>query len=298
VVLLGATGFLGRAVAHSILDAGHRLRVLVRDQQHAAGLRVRGAEVLVGDALQPNALRAACLGADHAVSLVAVRRNRPQSYLEINVDGPRRLAEAAMYQRVKSIVFVSAIGARLDPKYQYLTSRWMGEEELRKQKIPSTILRFSFILGDDGGVVLDFERAAKFGPVIVIPGSGQGRFQPIVREDAARCVADAVARPDLLHKTIDLGGPEVLTYEQLFSLFCQARAIGKKRLHIPIPLLIPAAAIMDILSSNPPVTPDELRTIQLDNLAEGLDSVAVNFGFRPQAPTSWIPNHWAPHPTG
>ena len=295
-MLLGGTGFLGRAVAHSLLDAGHRLRVLVRDQEKAAGLRMRGADVMVGSSLDTAALRAACLGADHVVSLVAVRRNRPQSYLAVNVDGPRLLAEAAMYQRVKSIVFVSVIGARLDPHYKYLTSRWMGEEELRKAKIPSTILRFSFILGEDGGIVHDFERAAKFGPVIVIPGNGQSRFQPIVRDDAARCVVEAVGRRDLLGRTLDLGGPEVLTYQQMLELFCEARGIKKRRLHVPVPLLLPGAAVMDILFSNPPAVPDELRTIELDNMAEGLDSVAAHFNFRPQSTTAWIPQHWGATP--
>jgi uncharacterized protein YbjT (DUF2867 family) len=227
---------------------------------------------------------------------VAVRRNRPQSYLAVNVDGPRLLAEAAMYQRVKSIVFVSAIGARLDQRYKYLTSRWMGEEELRRAKIPSTILRFSFILGEDGGIVQDFDRAARFGPVIVIPGSGQSRFQPIVREDAARCVAEAVERRDLVGQTLELGGPEVLTWEQMVEMFCQARGIRKRRLKVPIPLLIPGAAIMDVLFSNPIVTADELRTSRLDNMAEGLDSVAAHFNFRPQSTTAWIPQHWSPRP--
>ena len=298
MVLLGGTGFLGRAVAHGILDAGHRLRVLVRDQQKASALRVRGAEVLVGDALDQGALRAACLGADHAVSLVAVRRNRPQSYLEVNVDGPRRLAEAAMYQRVKSIVFVSAIGAQMNPRYKYLTSRWMGEEELRKVKIPSTILRFSFILAEEGGVVSDFARAASFGPVMVIPGSGQSRIQPILRDDAARCVVGAIDRQDLLRHTLDLGGPEVLTYEQLFNLFVEARGIKKRQLKVPVPLLLPGAYLLELLMSDPPATPDEVRAIQLDNLAEGLDSVAANFAFPAQSVSAWARQHWVAQPAG
>ena len=126
ILLLGSTGFFGRGVAHRLIDGEHQLRVLVRDPMKAAAFKVRGAQVIVGDALNLASVTHAAQGVDHIVSLVAVRRNRPQSFLEVNVDGPRILGEAAKAAGVKSVVLVSAIGARLDANYKYLTSRWMG----------------------------------------------------------------------------------------------------------------------------------------------------------------------------
>ena len=61
----------------------------------AAAFKVRGAQVVVGDALNPAAVTQSAQGVEHVISLVAVRRNRPQSFLEVNVDGPRIMAEAA-----------------------------------------------------------------------------------------------------------------------------------------------------------------------------------------------------------
>src|ERR1051326_257845 len=148
VLLLGSTGFVGRAVTHKILDAGHQLRVLVRDPMKAAAYKVRGAQVVVGDAMNPAALQQACQGVEHVVSLVAVRRNKPQSMFEVNADGPRVLGEAAKKAGAQSVILVSAIGARLDHKYKYLTSRWMGEQELAKTGVSGAILRFSFIHRD------------------------------------------------------------------------------------------------------------------------------------------------------
>ena len=294
VALLGSTGFLGQAVGPALLAAGHELRLLVRDPAKAEPLAQRGAEIVQGDFVDPEALSKVCNGAETVVCLVAVRRNRPRSYLEINVDGPRLLAHAARTSgRVRHIVFISAIGARLDRHYKYLSSRWMGEEELRKSGAPLTVLRFSLVLGEGGGVFSDFGRAADFGPVIVIPGSGQARFQPIVREDAARCVAESVSRRDLVGRELDLGGPEVITYDHLFDLYAQARGVTKRRVHVPGALLQPGAAVMEVLLDDPIATPDEIRTIQLDNLAASLDVVQAQFGFRPQAPTGWIPEHWS-----
>ena len=292
VLLLGSTGFVGRAVTHKILDAGHQLRVLVRDPMKAAAFKVRGAQVMVGDALNPASLQQACQGVEHVVSLVAVRRNKPQSMFEVNADGPRILGQVAKAVGAKSVILVSAIGARLDQKYKYLTSRWMGEQELAKSGIPGTILRFSFVLAEEGGVLVDFERAADFGPFLIIPGNGQTQIQPILREDAARCVVESIGKADLLGKIIELGGPEVVTYETMFNWFIQARGIKKRKLHVMPELLQPGAAVMEILMDNPVATPDEINTIQLPNIADGLDSVTAHFGWRPNPPSSWVTEHW------
>jgi uncharacterized protein YbjT (DUF2867 family) len=292
ILLLGSTGFFGRGVAHKLIDGGHQLRVLVRDPMKAAAFKVRGAQVVVGDALDPAAVTQASQGVEHIISLVAVRRNRPQSYLAVNVDGPRIAAEAAKAAGVRSVILVSAIGARLDAHLKYLTSRWMGEQELAKSGVAGTILRFSFVLAEEGGVLNDFERVAGFGPFLIIPGSGQAHLQPILREDASRCVVETIGRPELLGKIVELGGPEVITYETMFDWFIQARGIKKKKLKLPPALLVPGAAVMEALFANPIVTPDEINTIQMDNVADGLDSVTTHYGWRPTAPSTWAPIHW------
>ena len=291
ILLLGSTGFVGRGVAHKVLDAGHQLRVLVRDPMKAAAFKVRGAQVMVGDALDPNTVVQAATGVEHIIDLIAVRRNRPQSYLAVNVDGPRIVGEAAKAAGVRSVVLVSAIGARLEPHLKYFTSRWMGEQELAKTGVAGTILRFSFILAEEGGILSDFERAI-VGPFAIIPGSGQAKLQPILREDAARCIAEAIAKPELLGHIVELGGPEVVSYESVFDWFLEARKIKKAKLKLPVPLLAIPAAAMEAISQNPPITPDEVNMIQIDNVADGIDSVSTHFGWRPTAPSSWAPINW------
>jgi len=120
ILVLGATGFFGRAVAHGLLDAGYQLRVLARNVASAGAFRVRGAEVVHGDATDPAALARACQGCAAVVSLVAVRRNRPQTYLDVNVEAPRLLGEAAKAAGVTKVVFISSIGAQPDARFKYL----------------------------------------------------------------------------------------------------------------------------------------------------------------------------------
>jgi NADH dehydrogenase len=296
VLLLGSTGFFGRGVAHKLLDAGHQLRVLVRDPMKAAAFKARGAQLIVGDALNPAAMAQAAQGTEHIISLVAVRRNRPQSFLEVNVDGPRIMAEAAKAAGAKSVVLVSNIGARLDPHFKYFTSRWMGEQELAKSGVAGTILRFSLILGEEGGSLDDFERLAKFSPFVIIPAYGDVQLQPILREDAARCVVEAIQKPELLGKIIELGGPEVVTFATIYSWFLDARGIRKPRLTVPPGLLVPGAMAMEVLMKDPLITPDEINMFGVNNIADGIDSVSTHFGWRPTAPSSWVPQHWKKAP--
>ena len=291
VLLMGSTGFVGRAVAHKFLDAGHQLRVLVRDPMKAAAYKVRGAQVVVGDALNPTSVQQASTGVEHVVSLVAVRRNFPQALTTVNVDGPRILGQAAMAAGVRSVIFVSAIGSKLDPRLRYYTSRWLGEQELAKTGVAGTILRFSWVIGEDGGVVDDFERSI-VGPFAMIPGSGQHQVQPILRDDAARCIVEAISKPQLLGKIIELGGPEVVTYETMYDWFLQARSIKKAKFRFPTGPLILAATAMEAVMKDPPITPDEVRSVDQPNLAAGIDSVSSQFGWRPGAPGAWAPSHW------
>ena len=290
--MLGSTGFFGRAVSHGVLDAGYQLRVLVRNQAAAGALRVRGAEVMVGDATDAGVLAAACKDCAAVVSLVHVRRNRPQTFLDVNIEAPRLLGEAAKAAGVTKVIFVSAIGAQPDARFAYLASRWAGEQALQRTGIPCTILRFSYILGEDGGIVDNFARAVNFGPVVIIPGSGEQHSQPIIREDAARCVVESISRVDLYGQTVELGGPEILSYQQLFNFFAAARGVKKPQVKVSAPLLMPAAAVIGAVMSNPLLTPDELRTVVQDNIAQSLDAVLQHFNFRPNSPSAWAQTHW------
>src|SRR5207245_11530383 len=101
------------------------------------------------------------------------------------------------------------------------------------------------------------------------------------------------ARRELHGKIVELGGWSVLTGEAVFFCVLRAGRVKKPKLKLPGPLLIPAAREMEAVSTNPPITPDEVNMSQADNLAAGIDSVSSQFGWRPTAPGAWAPTHWA-----
>jgi NADH dehydrogenase len=105
-------------------------------------------------------------------------------------------------------------------------------------------------------------------------------------------VVEAIDKPELNGRIVELGGPEVVTYEAMFDWFIQARGIKKAKLKLPTLLLIPGAMAMEAMLADPIATPDEINTIQLDNVADGIDSVSAHFGWRPTRPSSWAQEHW------
>lgn len=293
ILILGATGFFGRGIANAVLDAGYPVRLMARDLAAASTLRVRGAEVVPGDATDAAALAAACAGCAAVISAVAIRRDhRPQTFLQVNVEGPRLLGEAAKAAGVNKVVLISEIGAQPNAKLKYLASRWAGEQALVRSGVPCTILRFSLILGAGGGISREFERLGRMGPMLILPDGGDRRCQPITVEDAARCVVASLSRVDLYGKTLELGGPEVITYEQLFDFFAQARGIHKPKVNVPVAVLVPGAAFLETFMRDPLMTPEELRTLSVDSLAAGIDVVKSNFEFQPMAPSVWAKTQW------
>ena len=102
----------------------------------------------------------------------------------------------------------------------------------------------------------------------------------------------SISRGDLYGQTLDLGGPEVLSYEQLFEFFAAARGITKPRLKIPKPLLQPVVGVVGAVMSNPIITVDELTTLGAEAIAGNLDAVLTNFEFRPSSPSAWAQTHW------
>src|SRR5438270_11106533 len=109
----------------------------------------------------------------------------------------------------------------------------MGEQELAKSGISGSILRFSLVLAEEGGILDFFQRTSAFGPFVIIPGDGKTQMQPILREDAARCVVEAIGKADLLGKIIELGGREVVTSETIYDWFLTARCFQRPKLRLP-----------------------------------------------------------------
>jgi NADH dehydrogenase len=135
------------------------------------------------------------------------------------------------------------------------------------------IFRPSFIFGRDGGSLRQFRRIAKLAPVTPIPGPGTQRIQPIWVDDVAAYFAAAVDKPDAANRTFELGGPDVVTWNEFWARLKAALGTRRPSLHIPLGLMRVQATVLELLPS-PPVTRDQLKMLAAgDNVVSNSDAV-------------------------
>ncbi len=280
-LVTGATGFVGREMVRALRSRDVEVRCLV----HTPGNeRVLGNDVDVhyGDVRDPAALRSAFYDVDVVVHLVAIIQEKGTLTLEgINHRGTVNVVEAASAAGVKHFIQQSALGARDDPAYAYLYSKWRGEQAVIRSGLPYTILRPSVLFGPGDEFINLLAGLVKVFPLVPVPGTGRNRFQPLAVDELARCVADTGGREDLMGKVIEIGGPEHVSFDDLVDTI--ARACGARRLkvHVPLRFMHLAVRIIKAVTSRAPATPDQLRSMAIPNVA-GLRTVEETFGFQPR----------------
>ena len=282
VLVTGATGFLGRRVVPELLARRHQVRCLVHSPGRERLFDHREVEVHYGSVLNPESLGPAMHGVQSVVHLVGIiRTGRGASFDRVHRQGTANVAEAAKEAGAREIIYVSAMGATSDPKYPYLHSKRQAELHVTSSGMDYTILRPSVIFGEGDEFMTALAGLVRLGPVAPVIGSGRNRMQPVAVEDVARCVADSVGNSLVKGRTINLGGPHRLSYNDLLEEVALAMGRRPRLVHIPTALAWPAIALLQNVLPRPPVTTAQLRMLGIRNVAEGPDMEQA-FGFTPK----------------
>jgi uncharacterized protein YbjT (DUF2867 family) len=266
ILVTGASGFVGGHVVRALAAAGERVRALVRDGRGTAALEDLDCEVALGDITDVASLRAAVEGCAAVVHLVSLLAGKPADFERVMTQGTASLLEAAGAAGVRRFVQMSALGTNEQTKdtVPYYRAKWEMEEAVRASTISHAILRPSFVFAGDGGALPQFTRIAKLAPVTPVIGSGTQRLQPIWADDLARAVTLAVRSENSI--LVELGGPDVVDWNELWSRLKTALGTRRPALHLPFWLMRPPALALERLP-HPPVTRDQLRMLQLgDNI--------------------------------
>ena len=284
ILVTGGTGFVGPKIVHALRAEDAPVRALVRDPSSSSArtLSAWGCELVQGDATDPESLRGATEGADSVVHLIALIAGKPEEYERVMSQGTRDLVAAAKEARVSRFVLMSALGTTEESKdlVPYYRSKWDMEQTVKASGIEYVIFRPSFVFGKDGGVLPTFLRQVKYSPVTPVPGSGTRRLQPIWVDDVAAFFARSLSTEEAANKTFDLGGPDRLTWNDLYERI--RRTLGKRRptVHVPMGLMRAGAALAEKLP-HPPVTRDQLTMLEnADNVGD-VDPAIGTFGVHP-----------------
>ena len=270
ILVTGASGFVGRHVTRELVAGGASVRALVRSARGAATLKGVDCDLVRGDVTDPASLRAAARGVRTIVHLVAIIEGSPATFERVMAAGTGNLVEAARECGVRRLVLMSALGTGPAATVPYFRAKWAAEQAVASSGVEHVVLRPSFVFGADGGALPRFLRIAKLAPVTPVLGPGTQRVQPIWIDDLVRAVhlaleADAVGTP------IELGGPDAVTWNDLWARLKTALGTHRPALNLPFWLARGPAALLEKVP-NAPLTRDQLRML------EGPDNIVTDGG--------------------
>ena len=236
VFLTGGTGFLGSRVCRALRQRQHSILFLTR-----SGSAPAGAEVVSGDLLEPDTYRGALRTADVVVHLAAVTgKATARDHDRVNAQGTGTLVDESRRCGVRRFLFTSTIAAKFPDRawYDYARAKRRAEDAIRASGVPFTILRPTIVLGPGSATLASLERLARL-PIIPVFGDGCARVQPIFVDDVVAFVVDVLEQDRFRGETLELGGPVVLTIEELLQHIRQARTGRRGRaVHIPLGLVL------------------------------------------------------------
>jgi len=301
ILVMGGTGFIGRAVLERLVErnggGGGLLRVPTRRLSHAKHVQpLPTVEVVEADVHDEAQLARLVAGMDAVVQLVAVLHGSAAVFQRVHVELLQKLARACRAQGVKRVVQVSALGLPAGdtnsstPPSNYLRSKLAGEAVLNAAALDLTLLRPSVVFGAEDRFLNTFAELQAVAPLMPLAGGG-ARFQPVWVEDVASAVVNCLDQPETIGQTYELAGPQVYTLSQLVKL--SGRWSGHERPQIPLPASFGKlqAFFMELLPGEPLMSRDNVDSMKVPNVASGSLPGLSALGITPTALEAVAPGY-------
>jgi len=283
VTVFGGSGFVGGQVVQALARRGWRVRVACRRPDRAWKLQTSGhvgqLQAVRCDATRPEDVAAALRGADAAINLVGILyESGRRTFHALHVEAARNIAEACAAGGVGRLVQISAIGANPESGSDYALSKAAAEMAVREVKPDAVVIRPSIVFGPGDSFLNKFAGLASMAPALPLIGGGQTRFQPVYVADVAEAIAAATAGREAAGRTFELGGPAVMTFEDVLKLIRREtyRGFGL----VPLPFFAARAIgsmaqLTAMVGIAPVLTRDQVVLLQSDNVvAEGAEGLA------------------------
>ena len=283
ILVTGGAGFIGQKLIRRLVDEGREIRTLIRPStrtpQLPQGVPVEAAISSLADA---RGLRAALVGVDTVFHLAGVTWSDPSPNIRATgSDGTRNLLEAAQDAGVKRLVYLSHLDADRAAAFPLLKAKGIAEEFIRQQIIPYTILRSGLAFGPGDHFTTGIAKLMAYLPrFFPIPSDGAMLLQPIWVEDLVSCLAWCLEDKETMGQTIELGGPEHLSYRHIVQLVKAKAGLDRQLLPFRPSYLRIIRNLLRVFAPRLPVS-----TLWLDYLAAdricGLDTMSRVFHLIP-----------------
>ncbi|MDT0267214.1 SDR family oxidoreductase [Streptomyces sp. DSM 44915] len=240
-LVTGATGYLGGRLVPELLAAGHTVRCLARRPAKLADRPwIDRVSVVRGDLTDADSLTGALRDIDVAYYLVHALGGGAD-FAETDRRAARTFGERARAAGVRRIVYLGALippgvpEERLSP---HLRSRAEVGRLLLASGVPTAVLGAAVIIGSGSASFEMLRHLTERLPVMTTPAWVRTRVQPIAVRDALHLLVGSARLPDYLNRRFDIGGPDVLTYQDLMRRYALHTGL-RRRLILPVRVLSP-----------------------------------------------------------
>lgn len=238
ILVTGATGYIGGRLVPQLLEAGHQVRCMVRQpgrlDLHPWHEQV---EVVVADALEPDSLGPALEGCDGAVYLIHSMEGSGD-FAAKDREAARNFSRAADQAGVRRLVYLGGLGRSDEDLSTHLESRHEVGRILASGSTSAIEVRAAVIIGS-GSVSFEMLRhLTEVLPAMVTPTWVRTRCQPIAVRDILTILVRALEDPDPGDCIWEVGGPDVLTYEEMMQVYADEAGLPRRWI-IRVPVLSP-----------------------------------------------------------
>lgn len=287
ILVVGATGNLGRKVVRSLLASGEEVRAMTRVVSRTDELKALGAKPVRGDLTDPESLDFPLRGV-RAVVLAAhslLGRGSEASEL-VDGEGHRTIIDRAKDAGVEHIVYTSAIGASSNHPIDFWRTKAAVEKHLQESGVTYTIVRAAAFMETHaymlvGKLVIEGKRVMLF-------GKGKNPRNFVAAEDVAKVIVGALRIPSLKGAIVEVGGPQNLTTREVVETFERLSGNKAKVGHIPLSV---ARAMSRVIK---PMHPGISRVMKVGVWNETDDQTFDPAALRTKVPITLTPlDEWA-----
>jgi uncharacterized protein YbjT (DUF2867 family) len=282
ILVTGASGFVGCHVVRRLLGAGEVVRCLSRPGSLGAErLRSLPVDVVMTHLRDPQGMAQACRGVRQIIHLAApIREVRDAVVDQHHRQGTACLVDAARTARVDRLLTVSPIGSATSSGLPFLRGCGAAEACIRESGLPFVIVQSSLMFGMGDRLVAGIIRLLRRTGLLVIPGTGKTMLQPIWVGDVVSCLLRALTDDELLDRTIPIGGPQHLTYEEIADQVGKMLNLPRVNVHLSRRAAGWITRVLEALGYNPFPAYRHLELLEAETIT-ALDAVKRTFGFQP-----------------